>query len=284
MSTIGHVTDTAFWVATYRAREGERADALFHDPLAAKLADGRGRAMAAEVPGGEMVGWSVVLRTCIIDELVLGAIAESCDCVLNLGAGLDTRPYRMALPPQLLWIEADFPSTIDYKNELLAGEQPRCRLERKKADLSNPDVRAKLFADVAARAQKILVITEGLVPYLSNDEVAALADDLHAEPRFFGWIMESVGLRSTPIRRLLMRARRRHLKNAPMRFQPGNWAAFFADRGWQAKQVRYFAVEAERRRRPAPLSFWMRAALRLAPPGMRERMRRSFGYALLTRT
>ncbi len=31
---IGHVSDTAFWVAHYRAMEGQRPDALFHDPLA----------------------------------------------------------------------------------------------------------------------------------------------------------------------------------------------------------------------------------------------------------
>jgi len=32
---IAHVTDTAFWVATYRANESARPDALFRDPLAA---------------------------------------------------------------------------------------------------------------------------------------------------------------------------------------------------------------------------------------------------------
>ena len=34
---IENVSDTAFWVAHHRALEGERADALFRDPLAAVL-------------------------------------------------------------------------------------------------------------------------------------------------------------------------------------------------------------------------------------------------------
>lgn len=36
--SIEHVMDTAFWVASDRALEGERPDALFRDPLAAVLA------------------------------------------------------------------------------------------------------------------------------------------------------------------------------------------------------------------------------------------------------
>src|SRR6516165_12354232 len=30
---IRHVSDTALWVAVYRAQESERADAVFHDPM-----------------------------------------------------------------------------------------------------------------------------------------------------------------------------------------------------------------------------------------------------------
>ena len=46
--------------------------------------------------------------------MVLSAIAQGVGTVLNLGAGLDTRPHRMALPQELLWIEADFPSMLEF--------------------------------------------------------------------------------------------------------------------------------------------------------------------------
>jgi O-methyltransferase involved in polyketide biosynthesis len=43
---IEHVTDTAFWVASYRALESERPDALFRDPLAGLLSGEKGKQIA----------------------------------------------------------------------------------------------------------------------------------------------------------------------------------------------------------------------------------------------
>jgi O-methyltransferase involved in polyketide biosynthesis len=50
--------------------------------------------------------------------------------VVNLAAGLDTRPYRMALPSGLQWIEVDLPDLLVYKAEALAAETPVCTLQR----------------------------------------------------------------------------------------------------------------------------------------------------------
>jgi methyltransferase (TIGR00027 family) len=147
-SPIEHVSDTAFWVATYRANEGLRPDALFADPLAERLVEGRGRAIAEAMPGGEFTAWMIAIRTCIIDRQIEDAVAAGIDTVLNLGAGLDTRPYRMELPPTLHWIEVDFASTIDFKEERLAGEKPRCRLDRRRVDLSDADARRALLAEI----------------------------------------------------------------------------------------------------------------------------------------
>jgi len=41
---------------------------VFSDPLAKRLVEGRGEAIVREMPDGEVVGWSIVLRTCIIDD------------------------------------------------------------------------------------------------------------------------------------------------------------------------------------------------------------------------
>ena len=45
--------------------------------------------------------------------------------VVNLAAGLDTRPYRMDLPSSLLWVEVDLPDLLDYKEGVLKSESPR---------------------------------------------------------------------------------------------------------------------------------------------------------------
>ena len=47
---IESVSDTAFWIAHYRAVETKRRDALFRDPLAGVLAGDRGEKIARAMP------------------------------------------------------------------------------------------------------------------------------------------------------------------------------------------------------------------------------------------
>src|SRR5690348_15305442 len=104
-SPIQDVSDTAFWIAHHRRLETERPDALFQDPLAAKLAGARGKRISEAMPTSHVVAWTVAIRTRIIDEFLQLALQEGIDTVLSLGAGLDARPYRMQLPASLHWIE-----------------------------------------------------------------------------------------------------------------------------------------------------------------------------------
>ena len=280
---IAHVADTAFWVAAYRANESARPDALFHDPLAAKLAADRGRDIAERISGGAQVAWAVVMRTCIIDDYIREAVAGGCDTIVNLGAGLDTRPYRLELPPSLRWVEADFAATIDFKNATLAGEEPRCRLERRAVDLGDAAARRALFDEIDAQAQKVLVLTEGVVGYLAEDEVAALADDLRARPRFVHWVLEYVSPQFERMQRLLARRRRKQMVNAPLRFRPRDWRGFFAAHGWTPKEIRFLVAEAERHHRPLPVPRWMKLLFRIVFRGQRAAMRENYGFALMER-
>ena len=132
------------------------------------------------MPSPKTMRWTVVIRTRIVDDYILTAIAEGVDTILNLGAGLDTRPYRMNLPASLRWIEADYPHIIEYKEALLVSEPPRCELGRVKIDLADRQKRREFLAAVDAGSKRMLVLTEGVVPYLSVDEAGTLADDLRA--------------------------------------------------------------------------------------------------------
>ena len=96
---VSNVSDTARWVAVYRAVESARPDAVFNDPYADRLAGERGREIVATVPSMMRSGWWMVARTKTIDDIIMDAISAGCDRVLNLAAGLDTRPYRLDLPP-----------------------------------------------------------------------------------------------------------------------------------------------------------------------------------------
>ena len=60
---ISNVSDTARWMAAYRAAESARHDALFNDPFAERLAGERGHAIAAAAPRLTRNGWWWVTRT-----------------------------------------------------------------------------------------------------------------------------------------------------------------------------------------------------------------------------
>src|SRR5256885_6123414 len=61
-------------------------------------------------------------------------IEQGTDMVVNLAAGLDARPYRMALPASLQWIEVDLPRSEEHTSELQSPCNLVCRLllEKKK--------------------------------------------------------------------------------------------------------------------------------------------------------
>ncbi|HEX5436208.1 MAG TPA: SAM-dependent methyltransferase, partial [Gemmatimonadaceae bacterium] len=188
---ISDVSDTAFMIAAQRAIESERPDALFHDPLAGRLAGEHGREIIASLAGTVLASsWSVAIRTCIVDGFIERAVAQGADAILNLGAGLDTRPYRLQLPPALRWIEVDYPKVIGYKESLLSDERPVCRLERVPLDLADRPARESLFAELGARSRHILVLTEGVIPYLTTEDVAALANDLASRPAVRNWVVD----------------------------------------------------------------------------------------------
>ena len=248
------MSDTARWVAVYRARETERRDALFRDPLAARLAGERGLAIAAATPRAAVTGWSAVTRTKLIDDLVLDSVAQGCDRVVNLAAGFDTRPYRLALPRTLTWVEADLPALIDEKEHLLAGETPACTLIREPVDLADSAARADVVRRAVGGAARALVITEGLVVYLDDVTVRALARDLAAQAGIRWWVLD---LLSPGIRAMISNGMGgRHPARALVKFAPENGVAFFESLGWRARDVAPIMRAASRFHR-APL--WMRA-------------------------
>src|SRR5262245_35047424 len=154
---IRTISDTAHWAAIYRARETERPDALFRDPLARRLAGERGEQIFASLPARDRNEWAWVARTFLFDQFITDQVRQGVDLVLNLAAGLDARPYRMPLPASLTWIEVDLPEILAFKEETLRGERPACALERVRLDLSDLSARRSLFERLGKRARKVLV-------------------------------------------------------------------------------------------------------------------------------
>ena len=284
-NAIRDVSDTALWVAMYRAQESERPDALFYDPYARELAGERGVKILEQI---RMPGWPIVVRTQVLDELILQAVEEDgFDTVLNLAAGLDTRPYRLALPAALRWVEADLPPMIEYKKQMLKDAKCFCRLERHAVDLADATARRALFAKVGAAAQKVLVVTEGLLIYLDDAEVKALAADLHQPAAFKRWLLD---IASPELLKLLARqgtTRADHSlpgsRQVQFKFAPVEHLEFFRPLGWKTAGYRSLMVDARRLDRfEIPGLFKVLGMLmHFTLPGYAARMRRFSGIGIL---
>lgn len=274
------VSDTALWVAVYRAMETERPDAVFKDPFARRLAGERGQEIVDALPHGRQSAWPMIVRTRVLDELIARCVQDGADAVINLAAGLDSRPYRLELPSSLTWVEADLPAMIAYKKERLEGDTPRCRLERQAVDLRDAAARGAFLDAQAARFKRALVITEGLLIYLTEPDVAALAADLAKRPALHWWLLDF----ATPqLQRFLEKRFGGSLRqgNAEFKFFPEDGAGYFERRGFRAAQVRYTQDEARRLGREMPFAWFWRLLSAVMPPATRERYRRMSGYALL---
>jgi methyltransferase (TIGR00027 family) len=262
---IANVSDTARWVAVYRAWETAQPRPLFRDPFAERLAGERGKQIVAQLPMSRVArnGWPLIARTKVIDDLVLASLAEGCSTVLNLAAGLDTRPYRLDLPKETVWIEVDLPAILEEKARALAGETPVCVLERESVDLADPIARGAFFDWVAAAHPRVLVITEGLVIYLDPPVVASLGRDLAARPAFRYWMLDLVSPR---ILEDMQRTIGVQLTRAPFKFAPANGVAFFEALGWKVRDVKSLFHEAGRFHR---LPWFLRPFSFFPPPDPR---------------
>ena len=274
---VTDVTDTALWVAALRAKEAERVDAIFQDPLALMLAGERGEKIARSIAHRALMAWAIVIRTSAIDRLINEAIQMGVDTVINLGAGLDTRPYRMNLPPRIRWIEIDFPKLIDFKNAALVGYSPICKVERIGMNLLERAARQELFRAYGANTGNTLLIAEGVIPYFSNGDAAVLARDLSTIPSFRHWILDfdNAGSRSMP------KGWAKHLRAAPFLFQVGDWFHFFEECAWHPHKVITSAEESERLERPYPFTFPQGLVMRTLPREVSRRILSVSGAVLL---
>lgn len=253
---IRNISDTALLAAVYRARETERKDALFRDPFAGRLAGERGEQIAKSLAFSEKHAWSWFTRTYVFDQFIANCLAAGCDMVVNLAAGLDARPYRMALPARLKWIEVDLPDITDYKEEILRDEKPSCALERVRLDLADVKGRRELFQRLGSAAHKALIMSEGLVLYLAEEEVGSLATDLAAHEPFHYWLLD---LASPALVRLMQKKMGKSFveADAQFKFAPTDGPEFFSKFGWTPTESRsMFHTAGRLKRLPLLMSFF----------------------------
>jgi len=277
-SALRSVSDTALLVAMHRGQESEREDALFRDPFARALAGERCERIARDLSHAQ-AGWPVVARTVYFDSVITRlTVAGEVACVVNLAAGLDARPYRLDLPSTLRWIEADLPDILDYKASRLAGSTPCCALERVPADLTDAGAVARVLESTGELPT--LVLTEGLLVYLQDEDVATLSRTLAARSNLGRWMLDISGAAAV---RWTSRGRlggQLASANAAHRWAPQEGPDFFRAFGWAPVEVRSSFEDALRLRR---VPWWLRAVEAVTPRGRRGDLHHIARLVLLER-
>jgi methyltransferase (TIGR00027 family) len=168
---------TARLNAYYRAIESKRANPLLTDPYAEQLAGNMTEYFEKHKRFTE-IGGSQIARSYHIENDLLEpwCTAHEKSQIVLLGAGLDTRAYRLSSLQKGSHIvfELDLPIIIDYKERVLRKEQPLCSLIRISTDLSRPEWKTKLSEHGFSHETATLWVLEGLVYYLDKTVVQDL--------------------------------------------------------------------------------------------------------------
>lgn len=111
-----------------------------------------------------------VARHRVIDDLLRGELfADPGSCVVLIGAGFDSRAYRLTGGA---WVELDEPQVIAYKTERLPAPSCENELHRIPIDFSTESLEEKLssFSD----RSPVVVVIEGVFMYLEEEVIAQL--------------------------------------------------------------------------------------------------------------
>ena len=221
---------TAFWTAAAWARESERADALFVDPFAGRLAGPRGQAaLAASEAASGMPNPFLPIRTRWFDDRVSASDAKQ---LVVLGAGMDARAFRIRTPEAVF--ELDLAESFDHKERVLAGELPLARRTVVRTDVTG-EWAVDLLAAGFDRRLPTQWVAEGLLFYLDGPAVGRMlraAAGLSAPGSEFLADVFGSGLLGTPGMAEFIAARAKAALPPP--FCTDQPEALFRAAGWQA--------------------------------------------------
>ncbi|MDN3359687.1 SAM-dependent methyltransferase [Actinomadura sp. DC4] len=278
---------TALLTAYSRAQESREAGRLFEDPLAAAFvaavhgAEAGGRPdlprLGPAKDDGSSVFWNgfrffLTHRTPFYDRRTLAAVRDGCAQVVFLGAGLDSRAFRLGMLEDITAFEVDQAPVHAFKQEVLDrhGAVPTC-------------VRVPVVADITKGLSQPLLsagfdpavptawVAEGLLMYFSRDEADGLLDEITALSapgsrivgEYFSCRWENADIEYETLEtqdRAAWDLLLRELRYGPVADRPGEW---LSSHGWAQQEVTTLAEVGRRTGRPVPSEFARLGATRL---------------------
>ena len=114
---------------------------------------------------------NIALRAKKLDEVALRFVARHPDAVaLDLGAGLDTRAFRVAPPSTVEWYDVDFPEVIAARGQLIPD---RTNAHGVGTDLTDPD-----WLDAIPADRPAVIVADGLLAFLAQEDMISLLNRL----------------------------------------------------------------------------------------------------------
>lgn len=243
--SLGGVSETALWTARMRAQESARTDALFQDRLAAEFLEAAG---AAGAPPGTGVLQKVLpdwlaIRTRFFDDYLLTATRAGCEQVVLVGAGLDSRAYRLDWPTAAHVFEVDLPAVQTFKERVLAGRSPDLvRRTAVAADLLG-DWRSTLLAAGFDPGRPTAWLCEGLLFYLAPQAVEGLigtVSELSAPGSALGAECLNADTADSPFLKPWLEALSG--SGTPWQWRLGDTERWWGGYGWQARAADLLAL------------------------------------------
>jgi O-methyltransferase involved in polyketide biosynthesis len=153
-----------------RALDNHLPHPILGDPMATELAGrlgydcGRFRLSASPII-------NIAHRARKLDQVAQQFIVRHPDAVgLDLGAGLDTRVFRIAPPATVDWYDVDFPEVIAARQQLLPTPANAHVIG---ADLTDPG-----WLDAVPTGRPAVIVADGLMAFLTQDAMSSLLNRL----------------------------------------------------------------------------------------------------------
>jgi O-methyltransferase involved in polyketide biosynthesis len=158
---LGKVQQTLFFPLLARARETQSRRPLLRDPKAVQVV----RAVDSDLAAFRTpMRFLVVIRTMILDWWVSQFLAEHpAGTVVELGTGLNTR-FERTDNGSVHWIDLDLPDTIELRRQFFTDTDRRRMLAASLLDDS-------WLPEVAARPGPYFFVADGVLPYLTEEQV-----------------------------------------------------------------------------------------------------------------
>ena len=172
------IVNTAFYCCGVRLDDAAHAFTLCADQYAKIFMCDYGLRIYDRFKDQGISSTSIIIRHRIMDEILERMLHEEPRLgVATLGAGFDTRPYRLEGG---MWFEVDDPALIAYKKTLLPAEKCHNKLHRIAIDYDTDELDEKLAAiALASTGRPMVFVLEGVLIYLNPTENHKLLDALH---------------------------------------------------------------------------------------------------------